>query len=90
MVETGTFLDLYDLFINKIVGFENTYLFFFLSFVIIAVLAAKFRFPNTITLAIFLIYSVIISVFFSSIMVVTLLIVGILFAWSISRMLSRG
>lgn len=90
MVETAAFLDLYDLFINQIVGKENTYLFLFLSFFVIAVLAAKFRFPNTVTLAVFLIYSVIISVFFSSILAIVLLVIGLLYAWSISRLLSRG
>lgn len=90
MVDYSTYLDLYQLFINDIVGSENSHIFIFLSFIVISVIASKTRFPNTITLAVFIIYSVIISVFFQSIMAITLLVVAMLFAWALSRLLNRG
>jgi len=55
MVNTATYLDLYDLFINHIAG--DITIFLFLSFAVIAFFAAKFKFPNVITIAIFAVYA---------------------------------
>lgn len=88
MVNTATYLDLYDLFINHIAG--DITIFLFLSFAVIAFFAAKFKFPNVITIAIFAVYALMISIVSQSVLAIVLFVVGIFFAWGISRMISRG
>jgi hypothetical protein len=86
-----TYLNLYDLFVNQIAGgAEYTAIFIGLSFLVLAGLAARFRFPNSVTISIFAFYALLIGKWFSDLLAITLVLVAILFAWSISRYLSRG
>ena len=89
MVNQNTYLDLWDFFINKIVGGENIIIFIGLSYIVIAFVAAKLRFPNIVTLAMFATYSIIISVFFQSILVITLFIIGIVIAFALGKVFDR-
>lgn len=82
------YLDWYDLFVNEISG--GVAIFLFLSFILIAYMSAQARFPNIVTLAIFIVYALLISPFFPQVLAVTLLILGMFFAWGLSRLISRG
>ena len=90
MSDTSQFLNLYDLFVNQIFGHDNIAMFLAASFMIIAYLAARYRFPNQVTIAIFGVYALMMGVFFQSLLAVTLWVIGALFAWGISRMMTRG
>jgi len=81
--------DLYKLFVTDMVGTETS-VFMVLSFLVIAYFAAKFRFPNVITVSMFAVYSILMGIFFQSILAITLFLVGILFAWGLSRLQTRG
>jgi len=82
------YLDLYQLLVIDISG--TTPIFIFLSFTVIGFICSMFRLPNTVALTMFVVYGVIISAFFQSILAIVLVIVGIFFGWAISRLMSRG
>ena len=80
------FFDWRDLFINQIAG--NEIVFIFLSFIILAILCAKFRFPNIVTMFVFIAYALIMSSQLPILLAITLLIVGILTSFGLSRIIS--
>lgn len=92
MVVQTQFLDLWQLFLVDITGTDTTgvSVFIALSFVMIAYAAAILRFPTAVTMAMFTVYAIIIAAFFPIVLAITLFVVGIMFAWSLSRMVSRG
>jgi len=90
MINQQAPLDLWELFINKIAGAGNPYIFVFLSGIVIILAMAKLRMPTNVALALIAVYGILISAFFPSLLPIILFIIGILFAWTISRMLSRG
>ena len=89
MVDQTAYLDLWDFFINKIVGPENLIVFVALSFIVIAFVAAKLRFPNIVTLAMFAVYSILISSLFQSLQIITLFIVGIVIAFALGKVFNK-
>ncbi len=89
MVNQNTYLDLWDFFINKLVGQENVIIFIALSYIVIAFAAARLRFPNIVTLAMMATYSIIISVFFPSVLAITLFIIGIVIAFNLNKIFDR-
>lgn len=89
MVNQNTYLDLWDFFINKIVGAENVIIFIALSYIVIAFVAAKLRFPNIVTLVMMGLYSLIISAFFTSIQAIVLFIIGIVIAFALGKVFDK-
>ena len=77
------YLDFETLFINEIAG--DLTIFLFLSFVMIMYLCAKFRFPNIISIAIFIVYSILISVAYPLLLVIPILMIGIVFTWFLNK-----
>ena len=88
MVNTATYLNLYDLFVNQIAG--NVVLFIFLSFAVIAFFAEKFKFPNMVTLTMFIVFAIMVSVVSQSLLIIVSLVVGLFLAWGFSRLFTRG
>lgn len=89
MVNQNTYLDLWDFFINKLVGADNIIIFIALSYIVIAFVAAKLRFPNIVTLAMMATYSIIISAFFTSIQAIVLFIIGIVIAFALGKIFDK-
>ena len=89
MVNQNTYLDLWDFFINKIIGADNVIIFIALSYIVIAFVAAKLRFPNIVTLVMMGVYSLIISAFFTSIQAIVLFIIGIVIAFSLGKVFDK-
>ena len=64
-----------ELFVNDIAGSE--WLFIALSFVVIMVIAAHFRLPNSVTMMIIAFYAIVMSAFFSTLLPLVLFMVGL-------------
>ena len=90
MAVNGTWFDLYDVFMNNIFGKNNDLLFIAACLALIAFICAKFRFPNVVTLSMFAIFGIFMGSFFTSYLALILLFIGVLFAWGISRLMTRG
>ena len=88
MVSEIQYWDWYQLFVNDIAG--GSTLFIVLSFILIMFLAAKFRFPNSVTIMMMGTYAIIISAFFVNVLAITLFIIGTFFALALNRMLSSN
>jgi len=82
-MNVSSYLDFETLFISEIAG--NLTIFLFLSFVMIMYLCAKFRFPNIIAIAIFIVYSVLISTVYPLLLVIPILMIGIVFTWFLNK-----
>jgi len=84
-----TYLDLYTLLVVDIFGIEYYALFIFMSYMFIAFLAAKFRFPNMVTLAVFALYAIILSGIFQSVLAITLVLIGSVFSFALGKLIGN-
>ena len=80
--------DLYQLFVNDIAG--DFTLFMVFALVVLLYITSLMRAPNEITLAIIVIFCIIMAAFSTAVLALVLFVVGVLFAWSLSRLQSRG
>lgn len=90
--ETFTrFLDLYGLFVLDIFGVDNTHVFIFAAFFLIAFMAAQFRFPNIITLATFGLFALVLASAggFESVLAITLFIIGGIFSFALGKLIGN-
>ena len=79
-------LDLQCLFVNTLAG--GLEIFIFLAFILIAGLAAYFKMPNSITLSMFGLFTVIMSVYVGfQLYVLAVFLVGITTFWGISKII---
>ena len=78
------YLDMYDLLVNEVAG--DWVIFIFMSYVFIAFAAAHLRFPNIVTIMILVLWSLMMSAFFESILPIILLLIGLFFARALFRM----
>jgi len=81
------YLDLYNVFVNEIAG--HPLIFLFLALIVIFFFAAKFRFPNYITLMIFTVFVLLISSYIPFLFPITLLFIGFIFATQLYKFFSR-
>lgn len=90
MVVPETFLDLEDVFVNEIAGSPT--LFLILGFIVLVFFAARFRFPNSVTIMMMVLFALVMSPFagFSIVLPITLFIVGTFIAWSYTRALKQN
>lgn len=88
MVSEVDYWNWYDLFVNDIAG--GTTMFIVLSFALIMFLAAKLRFPNSVTIMIMGVYGIIISAFFGKILIIAMFIMGTFFALALNRILETN
>ena len=77
--------DLYDVFINMIFGNQNWSYFFVFSLIVLSYICARYRLPNIITLALFVLYVVILAPFYQTGLVIVITLMGILLGWTIGR-----
>jgi hypothetical protein len=82
------FLDLYDLLVNDVAGHEVVFI--FMSYLAIAWGAAWLRFPNIVTIMIMALWSLLMSAYFSSILPLVLLAVGLFFARALFKVYSAN
>jgi len=80
------YLDWENLFVNDISGGET--LFMFLSFIVIMIIAAKFRFPNSVTIMIMAFYTIVMSAFFPALLPLVLFFVGLIVALALLKAFS--
>ena len=80
MVAEVEYWNWYDLFVNDIAG--GSTVFIIMAFILIMFLCAKFRMPNSVTIMIMGIFAIIVSAFFDSILILTLIITGMLFGYA--------
>lgn len=85
MVAESQYLDWYNLFVNDIAGGETVFI--ALSFVLIMFLGAQFRFPNSVTIAIMLVYSILLSAFFGKLLILAMLVLGTIFYFALNRIM---
>jgi len=77
-------LDLQSIFINTLAG--TTEIFTFLAFIVVAALAAFFKMPNTITLAMFALFSVLMAQYLGGVFMLVVLIVGLITFFIVARL----
>jgi hypothetical protein len=85
MVNEIQFLDWENLFVNDIAGGETVFI--ALSFVLIMFLSAQLRLPNSVTIAIMMVYSILLSTFFGNLLTLVMLVLGIFFALALNRII---
>lgn len=78
--------DLYNLIVLDIFGIANTAAFIFASLFILSYLAAKFRMPNKVFFSIILVYGIIISAFFQSILIIVIFLASNIIAIGIGKL----
>lgn len=78
MVSVNETMDLWSLFVDHISGGET--FFIFLSLIIITLIIAKLRMPNSVAIVIFILYGLMMSAFFPIFKVIIALVVGIFLA----------
>lgn len=90
MVTPETFLDLEDILVNEVAGSPT--LFLVLGFIVLVFFAARFRFPNSVTIMMMVLFALVMSPFagFSSGLPITLFVIGIFIAWSYTRALKQN
>jgi hypothetical protein len=90
VVVPETFLDLEDIFVNEIAGSPT--LFLILGFVVLVFFAARFRFPNPVTILMMVLFALVMSPFagFMIVLPITLFVVGVFIAWNYTRMLKQN
>lgn len=83
-----TYLDLHDIFVNEVAG--SAFLFLLLAYVLLFYLAARFRFPNIVTLIFMVIFTLVLSPFLNQgLLVISLLIIAVYFAINLYRTFMR-
>lgn len=83
---TNNFLDWQELFVNDISGGEG--IFIALSFILIMIMAAKFRFPNSVTFMILAVYAIIMAAFFEVLKPITLFLIAIFISFAMFKIFS--
>jgi hypothetical protein len=82
-------LDMWNLFINELTGDPTGVLFMGFSLIMILVFCAKIRMPNDATLIIMIIYGLIMSAFFSAVLVLSILAVVFFLSFMFSKFIGR-
>lgn len=85
MVEFIQPLDLEQIFVNAFAG--SLEVFIFVTFILIAALAARFRMPNLITLVMFSLFGIFLSAYISGVYAFIVIIAGIVVFYSIGRII---
>ena len=80
-------LNLYDVFVNQICG--DPLIFVAFSLLIIAIILAKLRVPNQVSIILFVVYGLIISPYFNSVLIITMMAVSMFFSWSMSKFIGK-
>ena len=83
----NTFLDLYDLFFNVIAGTGNIAILMSLLIIFLLFIMAYFRFPNSVTFPILMVFALMMSAFFPITLGIVFLIIGMLSAWTFGRII---
>jgi len=78
-------LDLKTILVNTLSG--NIAIFGFISFIFIAGMAAYFKMPNIIAMAMFLLFIVLLGPYLEGIYALAILLAGIITFWSVSRII---
>ena len=73
---------------NEIAG--GTIIFIFLSYAVIAFLSAQSRFPSIITLAIFTVWLLLISIKIEALLPLALLFIGVFFGISLMKLFTKS
>ena len=82
----NNYLDWQDLFVNDISG--GTGIFIALSFILIMIMAAKFRFPNSVTFMILAVYSIMMAAFFEVLKPIALILIAIFISFAMYKIFS--
>lgn len=77
-------LDLVKVFIVDLAGTPE--IFSFVAMILFAFIAAKFNFPNKITLALFALFTVIMSAYLSGLFIIVNIIIGLVVYYNLSKM----
>lgn len=80
-------LNLWDVFINEIAG--TFPIFLALAFFMIAIACAKMKIPDRATFMIFIIFSLLMSPFFNTLLILTMLAVSFSFSYAIGKFIGR-
>lgn len=80
-------LDLWDLLRNQIAG--NDFIFIAFSLLLITILAAKLRVPNNTLILLLVIYGLIISYFFTSVLIFVIIVAVFAISWGLGKFTGR-
>ena len=87
MAINANYLDWYNIFVNEVSGSEPIFL--ILSLIVIMFICASLKFNNKITLTIFAVYILFVSVQILALLPILLIMVGLFFYPTLNKILSR-
>lgn len=79
--------DLWNLLVEEIAG--TAFYFVLASYLMLAIMCAKFRMPNQTFLVLGIVYGLILSPYFNVLLIIVVYVMGLIASWSYSKFIGR-